>query len=265
MRSLRIMLLHFEHIAEHRVRSFVWFLVSLFNPLLFILFWIGAFQGKTEISSNWTTSSITSYYLLLTIAGAMLMSHIEDDVARQDIQNGELVNYLLRPFSYFWMKFFEEIHYRLLQGFYALIVFFIFSLFFHELIKITTDPIIVFFGAIIITLALLLSYVFKMIIGLLAFWTVDIRGIFNLIEIILVIFAGYIVPIDLLIGPLSRIATALPFAYMIYYPVVVFQGKLVFNQLPGIIIVQIFWLFLFVFVYKFLWNKGVKKFSGIGQ
>lgn len=259
------MLLHFEHIAEHRVRSFVWFLVSLFNPLLFILFWMGAFQGRTEISSGWTMSSIASYYFLLTIAGATLMSHSEEDVARQDIQNGELVNYLLKPFSYFWMKFFEEIHYRLLQGLYALIVFIVFSIFFHRLIKITTDPKIVFFGAIIISLALLLSYVFKMVVGILAFWTVDIRGIFNLVEIVLVIFAGYIVPIDLLIGPLAKVATALPFAYMIYYPVVVFQGKLGLNQLFNVILVQIFWLLFFILVYRFLWNKGVKKFSGVGQ
>jgi ABC-type uncharacterized transport system permease subunit len=64
MRSLNIMLLHFEHIAEHRVRSFVWLLVSLFNPLLFTLFWLGSFQGRSEIVSGWTMSSVTSYYFL---------------------------------------------------------------------------------------------------------------------------------------------------------------------------------------------------------
>lgn len=195
----------------------------------------------------------------------MLMSHIEEDVARQDIQNGELVNYLLKPFSYFWMKFFEELHYRLLQGFYALIIFSIFSFFFHRLIKITDNLQTLVLGMVIVVLALISSHLFKMIVGLLAFWTVDIRGIFNLVDIVILIFAGFIVPIDLLIGPLTKIANALPFAYMIYYPVVVFQEKLSLNQLINVVFMQIVWLTIFISIYRFLWNRGIKKFSAVGQ
>ena len=265
MRYFRIMLLHFQHIFEHRSRSFVWFLVSLFSPLLFILFWSGAFQGRSEIAPSWTFSRMTSYYFLLTIVGATLMAHIEDDVSRYDIREGGLVKYLMKPFSYYWMKFFEEIHYRLLQGFYAIIIFSIFTLFLGEFVVITDNFVIFMLSLVVAVMAYFLSFTFKMIIGLVAFWTTDIMGIYHLTDIILLIFAGYIVPIELLSSPIATIAHALPFAYMIYYPVIAFQGRFGISDLFSVIFMQMIWLSVIFLIYRLMWKRGIRRFTGIGQ
>lgn len=108
-----------EHVLEFRSRSFVWFLVSLFNPLLMLLFWRGALQSNNV---GITLPAVTSYYFLLTVAGALLTSHVEEGVANIDIQEGKLSQYLIRPFSFFWLKFFEEFPYRFIQGLYAIAV-----------------------------------------------------------------------------------------------------------------------------------------------
>ncbi len=265
MRILRIFGLHFEQCLEYRSRAFVWFLVSLFNPLLFILFWVGAFQGRHEIAPSWTMSSVTSYYFLLTMVAATLMSHTEDDIARFDIQEGELVRYLLKPFSYYWMKFFEELPYRLLQGFYAIVVLFLFYHFFGSLIVVSHDWTILLLSICICVFAFFLSHLFKMIIGLIAFWTTDILGIYNLVDITLLIFAGYIVPIQLFSPLLYRISVSLPFAYMIYYPVVAFQGKLNVAELFHILSIQGFWIAVFFLMYRFMWSRGLKEFCAVGQ
>ncbi len=265
MRFLRILLLHFEHITEHRARSFVWFLVSLFNPLIFILFWKGAFQGKNEIAASWTFSAMASYYFLLTIIAASLSSHIEEDVSQEDIKEGGLVQYLLKPYSYFWMKFYEAFHYRLLQGGYGFIALLMFLSIFGIKIILVKDVVLILLMIPIIVFAYLLSFVFKMIIGFISFWTIETRGLYSFVDVILLIFAGYIMPITLLIHPLEVIAKNLPFAYMIYFPVTALQGKYNWYELIQIIGTQIFWLAFLLLIYRFMWKKGIQEFSGVGQ
>lgn len=265
MRYLHILALHFEHILEHRARSFVWFLVSLFNPLLFILFWSGAFQNRRDLGSGWTFSYLTSYYFLLTIASAFLTAHVEEDIAEFDIAQGELVKYIMRPFSYYWSKFCEEIHYRVLQGMYGVIVLIIFFIAFGSFVKFSHDPLIILLSTGVVIQALFLFFTFKMIIGLTAFWMVEVRGLFQVMEATLAIFAGYIMPIELFSHSLSNIAYLMPFSYMIYFPVVAFLGRLNASELIKVLLIQLAWLIFFIVVYKIIWKKGLLKFSGVGQ
>ena len=122
MRHLRIFLLHLQYAFELRSRSFVWFLISFINASIYLLFWQGALRTGNVIVEGLSLSGITSYYLLLIIAGAFLTVHIDEDIALGDIKQGYLVKYLTRPFSYFWIKFIEEIPYRETRNYLKLIL-----------------------------------------------------------------------------------------------------------------------------------------------
>lgn len=265
MRTLRIFFLHFEGILDQRTRSLVWFLIPLIDQLLFIVFWKGALIGKSEIGPGWTLSSISSYYFLLIIAAALLMCHIEEDVSEEDIKQGNLVKYLTRPFSYYWLKFFEEIPYRLLQGSYGIILYVLLIIFFGNFIVNTKDP-FVFLGAIIIAaFALFISFTYKMILGLGALWVTDVGGLFQLSEMIMLIFAGFVLPLELLPKGLFAVANVLPYSYMIYYPAIAFEGKLEYTQMFQVIGIQIAWLLVLRYLYKFILSIGIKRFSGVGN
>lgn len=265
MRYVKIFLLNFQKVFEHRSRSFVWFLISCTGPGLFLLFWIGKLKATDKPIDNWELSSITSYYFLLIVLSSFLMSHTEDEIAQKDIVQGNLVNYLTKPFSYFWMKFFQEVPYRILQGFYGLILCFILLFMFKNIFVLTNSLEIFSLSVLIIFLAHMLAYIFKLIIGLISLWLIDVGGLFQLVEAVLFIFAGYIVPIELLPGILSPIAQILPFSYMIYYPVIAFQGKLSFLESFHIIIIQCIWIGILTVIYQFVWKHGIKKFVGVGQ
>jgi len=127
MRYLRIFSIYFQDAFVQKSRSFVWFLLSLTGPFMFLLFWTGA---KVTKNAGFNLSAISSYYFLLTIASSLLMAHIENEVGIIDIHEGGLVNYLLKPFSYFWLKFFLEIPWRILQSIMGGIVFLLLILFF---------------------------------------------------------------------------------------------------------------------------------------
>ncbi len=263
MRYVRIFLLHFQYVFERRGVSLVWFLIALFDPLIFLFFWKSVLT-KGSIN-GWSLSSVASYYFLLIIASAMLMSHIEDDVAHEDIEQGQLVKYIIKPFSYYWINFIREIPYRLLQGFFGIIVCLFFVNLFGQFFTISSNIFIILLSFITVIFAFMLSHVFKMVLGLTAFWFTDARGFYSFIDIAITIFAGYILPLDLMPDTISRIAKALPFSYMIYYPVISFQGKLPLLGVVYVICNQLLWIGIFAMLYRFLWNKGIRKFTGMGQ
>lgn len=265
MRYLRILLLHFEHVFEQRLRSLVWFIVTFFNPFILILFWRGALTGNKEIAPGWTITALTSYYFLIVIAGAFLISHIEEDISEYDIRNGELVRYLVKPFPYYWIKLFEETPYRVLQGVYGLIVLVIMYLFFGKFISITNNPFVILAGVVIAILAAFISNTLKQILGLLALWVTDIRGFYEVLEVMQIIFGGFILPVAILPGGLKFIANILPFSYIVYYPVAAFVGQLNYFKLAQVIVIQSLLLSIMVIVYNKVWKSGIKKFTSIGQ
>ena len=231
MQFFKIMFLHFEGIFEHRFRSLIWFLIPVVNVLPMILFWTTAIQNNPNIS--WSMKSLNSYYLMLIIAMSMLISHIEEDVAETDIKQGELSRYLLKPFPYYWIKLFEEIPYRILQGLYGIGLFLLFSLVFSNFFQINLNSGIIFFGLVSSALAFLLSFTFKMIVGYTAFWMTDNRSVAEAVYILTIILAGQVVPLDLFPSQLRGIVTLLPFASMIYFPVVIFLGKVTLEEFLG--------------------------------
>jgi ABC-2 type transport system permease protein len=265
MRYWRIFLLHFQDVFHSRSRSFVWFLVSFINAFIYLLFWRGAIAEKGEVFGVWNVSTITTYYLLIIIIGSFLTVHIEEDVALRDIQEGGLARYLLRPFSYFATKFMEEIPWRIIQGSFSVVTFFIFQFVLGIELTLVTDVIKVIFAIAIIALGLGMSYIFKMVLGLTAFWTTDYHGIQNLIDVITIIFGGYIVPLSFYPGVFHTIAFILPVAYFTYFPVAAIEGILTVSELSMVVTVQLVWIVLLYGLYKFLWRRGIATFTSVGQ
>lgn len=264
MRYFRIFLLRFQEAFEHRSRSFVWFLISLINPLILLVYWLGYYHNNPSINSSVYTST-TTYYFLLIIVNSLLVSHIEEDIAYDDIQLGELSNHLLKPFSYPLTKFFAEIPWRITQGSFGVVVFLISYLFFRQFINISITPPILFLTVIIGFFAYILSFIFKLIMGFSAFWLVEYSGFSQLVEVMILIFAGNIMPIDFYPNFVKQIAYILPFSYIIYFPVVALAGKLNLWQLGRVIFIQILWICVLIFLYRIIWKQGVKKFTGVGN
>lgn len=248
-----------------RSRIFIWFLSSLVNPLFILIFWVAVILDKGNILPGWNLSTISVFYLLVVITSSFIIVHIDEDVAIRDIREGQLTAYVLKPFSYFWSKFLSEIGWRIMQGFFGLLVLLIFFMFFKNLITFPNTILGIISTILIVILALLISFIFKMILGLTAFWFVDFWGLQQLVEVVLIVLAGIIIPIELYPGWLKNIALSTPFPYMVYYPILSFQSRLINAEIINVILIQLFWILLLSLFYKFLWSKGIKKFTGVGE
>lgn len=265
MRYVRMLLLHFEEALEYRSRNFVWFLIALINPLIYFAYWHGALSEKSSATSFMRLPDIASYYFLLIIAGAFLVVHIEEDVAYWDIQQGGLSRHLIKPFSYYWLKFLEEIPWRIVQGVLGVFAFLLLMMLFGQFILLTTNLYILIAAGVSIVFAYLLSFTYKMVLGISTLWFTDYSGLQQLSTVLFLIFAGFVIPIEFLPDTLQSIANILPFAYIIYYPVRAMQGVIDITDLFRIMSIQGIWLCGLLMLYRILWRFGIRKFTGVGQ
>jgi len=260
MRYFKIFLLHTQEVLQDRSRLFVWVLWTAVSPLLLLMFWRGA--GPIQ---GWTYPQIASYYLLAIIIGVLLMCHHEKVIGTVDIQEGGLTAYLLKPFSYFWIKFFNELSYRLIEGIFAVGILIIFIHFFSSLFVFTQSLVILLLSVVVAIGALFLSFLFKSIFGLFAFWMTDARGAYETADVVMLILSGTLMPISFFPQWLEQITYLLPFPYIIYFPIIAFEGKLSLLEISQVLGMQLVWILLFVFIYQQLWRSGVKKYTGVGQ
>jgi len=262
MKWFRIIGLQFEEILEYKLKSLVWLLLPVMNNLTLILFWTGAVFQKGEQTP---LNSLTTYYFLMTICGLFLSSHVEYEVSELHIKRGGLINYLLKPISYYWMQLFEELPHRVLQAFYAVLIVGCIAVVTKSnltlIIRPETFPLIVS----IFIMGYLLSYTIKLSLAFLAFWIKEIGGISELFMIVSIIFSGGLLPIPLYPEVLKNIAHSLPFIYVGYFPVTSIQGLYSVEALLHILGMQIVWYMGILAVNRIMWVYGLRQFTAVGQ
>jgi ABC-2 type transport system permease protein len=265
MKYGRMLLIHLQRVLEQRMRSFIWFLMTLINPIMLIYFWKGALQHTNGHIQSWVQADFNSYYLMLMLASNFLVVHIEEHIAFYDIRQGTLANHLIRPFSYYWMMFFYEMPYRIIQGTYGIISATILFFYFSEMSFFNLSITNIILILIILVSALFISFTFKVIIGLMALWITEIDGIGDMLFILSLIFGGYIIPLEFLPPILKNFIFLTPFPWITYYPVLALLGKLTQSHMIVVILQQAGWLLGVYFTYTYIWRTGTKKFTAVGQ
>ncbi len=263
-KQLHIFLLHFQHVFQYRARNLVWFIESLINPFVLMLFWRGAVGNRATVG-GWTIDQIQSYYLIMIFALVFLMHSVEDIIAKKDIKEGNLAHFLLKPYSFLLLRLHSEAPWRLVQGFYGLIAIITLPPLMQFSIKISSDPFMMFAAILASVLAYFISFFYKTIIAFLAFWMTDIHAIVEIQEIFALLFTGVIMPLTFMPSSIQTIAHFTPLPYIIYYPVTILLGMHDVDMIIKIIGSQLLWIVGLVLVYKFMWSRGLRTFTGVGQ
>jgi len=255
----------YQDVLQARSIELVWLLLSILNTSVTVLFWIAGFANGS-ISNKTSLPNILLYYVLVVICSQGLMSHVEEDVSRNDIREGGLVKHLMHPISYFWFRFWTEIPWRVGGFTMSLLGLLIMMLLFHLHLSIPLPALVNIVPiCVLLILALFLSYCYKIVLSLTTFWILEGWALFEFMDIAVIFLAGYLMPLPFFPDWVQKIAFALPFAYMIYMPVQAVMGQLDLTHLLTAIGMQLLWIGILVCLYKLMWKRGLAIFTGVGQ
>jgi ABC-2 type transport system permease protein len=112
--------------------------------------------------------------------------------------------------------------------------------------------------------AWLLMYFFNVLIGALTFYVDSVMGVFELWIGVHGIFSGYLIPLEVLPGWVSKFAAVLPFRFMLAFPVETLVGLTPPAQALRQLAAQ--WLYVTVIGVLALraWRVGVRRFAAFG-
>jgi ABC-2 type transport system permease protein len=109
-----------------------------------------------------------------------------------------------------------------------------------------------------------LSFMLGWVTATAAFWLERVETVNTLVQRTSFVFAGQIAPIALMPGILQAVCYGLPFYYMLGAPTEILRGEVTPRQGLVLLVVQAAWLLLCWGAFRFLWRRGLSRYSAVG-
>ena len=174
---------------------------------------------------------------------------------------GQLSNYLLQPIDPAWRHVAEHAAERFARLPFVLMLLALFLVLYPQAAWVPQPGQFLLFAiAVILVFALrfLIQYTFAMF----SFWTERATAIEQFWFLIYLFLSGMIAPLDVFPEGLRAVVSWLPFPYLVYFPAALLTGLPV-NVGQGFLAIALWGLFFWV-LNRWLWKRGLKRYSGMG-
>lgn len=245
----------------YRVRALIWVLNDSLMVFIMPLIWLAAF-GTRESIAGFSKQELVTYYLILGLVMIFVTPHPEEKMNEQ-IKDGKVSIWLIRPFSYFKDFFFGDFAFGINRLLFfsplCIIVFFLYRNYF--VFPNFFMPILMILAGIIIFFTF---FCLSFSIGAMSFWFDNASSLHTIYWFTIMLFSGELAPLEFLPKFLQNIAIVLPFKYFYYFPVKMYLGHLTPMEIVQGFLILIFWSSASFFIYKTVWHFGTKRYSAVG-
>lgn len=257
--------LSFQNEFVYRLNFILWRLRNVLRIAMTYFLWSSVFTSNT-IAFGYNKNQIVSYVFLVLLVNSFVMSAPSNDNIGGEIGNGDLSNYLVKPFSYlkYWLT--RDWASKLLNMLFAAGEFFVLYLLLRPQINLASSPVMIVVGLTMVLLGSLIYFFVTKLAVLVSFWTPENTwGLMFLFLVLYEILSGGIFPLDVLPPVLYRVLQWTPFPYMVYFPLAVLVGKIGLEHALRILLQSVSWLLISFLLVAFQWKKGLKVYSASGR
>lgn len=241
--------------------NFVLLVLAPFLVFFFIKFnlWSALYEGNNTPEINgYDLKEMIQYHLWILIIGLIGTGHISFDLA-SDIRLGRISSYLIYPFNFWEFHTASFVSFQFLQ----IIISGITLLLVSSFGLVDLPPLEVFLiGVPYIIFVSLFWFSMQFLTGILGFWLEQTWMLRVLFSITVGFLSGAVIPLDFFPDYLIDLIEYSPFPYMNFYPTKIFMGEEV-NLLKGFLIIS-FWLVIVNLIIRWVWNKGIRMYTGAG-
>jgi ABC-2 type transport system permease protein len=239
-------------------------LFSLFHLVVVFTLWGAAFAGQTDIGGFDLRQTLT-YFIVLLPLSFMIGAFSEDYQISEEIRNGMINQFLLKPVNYYAYRFSVFVAARLVSGALVLLPLAIGFPFYMDVLAIPSDwSARLALGLPAMLLSALIQFTIAYCFGLLTFWFLEIQSFVILSMAIEVLLGGQMFPLDLMPAWLFQISQYLPYFYMMYFPAAIFTGRIPLDQIGSGLVIQAAWVVILLVFAQLLWRRGLHKHTAVG-
>ena len=252
-----------DEMTTYRFNFVMWRVRNVLQLLTVYYLWLAVTPQHGQIF-GYSRSLILTYVLGASFVGSIVFSTRTQEMG-DNINNGELSQYLVRPLRYLGYWFARDIGDKLFNVCFAiaelLIVYFILrpTIFFQMHVTTLLLTILAVF------LAVVMNFFIGSLLGMIAFWSPEVWAPRFIFFMLVSFFAGGLFPLDILPIYLQRIFALLPFGYLQYFPIKIYLGKVSPQEILFGFTVALFWSVLLYTLVSIVWHKGLKLYSSEGN
>jgi ABC-2 type transport system permease protein len=237
---------------------------SLFHLIVVFTLWTAAYAGKTEIGGFNLDQTLT-YFVMLLVLQFFISAFNEDFQISEEIRNGLINQFLLKPINYFGYRFSIFVAARLVSGLLVILPLLIAFPFIREHLTLPTDAWRLWLGIPALGLSAVIQFSIAFCFGLMAFWFLEIQSFVILSFAIETLLGGQVFPLDLMPAPLYLVSQYLPYYYQMYFPAAILTGRIndPMQAVSGLCI-QLFWTVALLLLGRLLWTRGLRHHTAVG-
>lgn len=231
-----------------------------------LLLWRAIYEGKGtgETVAGYGLAQMMSYYLIITIVDALTAVNEDDWQIAADIKDGNISQFLLKPIDYLTYRLFLFFTGRAIYTMVAIVPVGLFILYLHDYLVAPASGAALAVFAVSIVLTALLQFFISYTMALLAFWVLEVATFIFVLFAFEYIAGGHLFPLDILPPEIQRILAFTPFPYLLYFPVSVYLGRVQGAAMWTGLLIQVGWVLGTYGLARFVWSRGIKKYSAVG-
>jgi ABC-2 type transport system permease protein len=237
---------------------------SLFHLIVVFILWNAAFEGKTHIGGFDLAQTMT-YFITLLILQFFIGAFSEDYQISEEIRNGLINQFLLKPINYYLYRFSIFVAARIVSGGLALLPVLIALPLLSNILSFPHELWRIAYAVPALVMSAFIQFTIAYCFGLLTFWFLEIQSFIILSLAIETLFAGQVFPLDLLPPQLFQLSKYLPYYYQMYFPASIITGRATDQaEILRNLGIQAVWVIVLWATAQFLWRRGLRRHTAVG-
>ena len=238
-------------------------LFSLLHLSAAFILWGAIFTVKPTIGGFNLAQTIT-YFVTLIILQFFIGAFNEDYQISEEIRNGLINQFLLKPINYYLYRFSVFVAARLVSGALVLIPLIFISPWIGSYLVFPHDMWRLLCAIPAMAMAAIIQFSIAYCFGMLSFWFLEIQGFIILSMAVETALGGQAFPLDLMPKAIFNIAQYLPFFYQMYFPAAIITGRIGPELITQGFMIQAFWVVVLLCTSQLLWVRGLKRHTAVG-
>ena len=233
----------FQRLISYKANAIL-FMFGDFLMLAVTYYLWKAIYGSTieTVLNGFTFNEMIIYLFISFLTSVMISVDISYEISRE-VKDGSIAINLVRPINYEKRMFFQGLGNVL----YNFVIIFIIVIYFISII-----------------LGIIINFYFSYIFGLISFKITNMWGLSQIMQAIINLLSGTLIPIAFFPKWAQVINNFLPFSSAIYTPSMIYLGKINGMDILFALGLQLFWAIILMIVGKKMWKCLIKSLTILG-
>lgn len=245
----------------YRGAFFIFMVNTVVSSVISLLVWLAVSEQGVALPLD--RGRLVTYFLLLSVT-AMLTGTWSATYVAEHIRLGGLSPWLLRPAPYVFHDIGNNIGEKIIKLPLLLPLVGLALLLFRDDVRLPADPLQWLLFALSLPMAAAIAFLIEFLLGLLAFWVQDVRGLIRMTVFAGALLSGRLVPLAFFPPVFSGLLAAQPFRYTLSFPLELLTGQTTGEAAAEGFAAQAAYCLGLWAAYRLLWRVGLRSYTGVG-